>query len=137
MYCEEYTYSQIIFVIVLVVLLIFALSWEYKDYGRIKARPYLCDIKCPKKRKKELEFHACFNGKNNVQWRGIFIMSFIAALLVTYILTQFYPDRPLNINLFILTFGSILIVFYIGNTYRTYHLYRDMCARVKSDKNIL
>ncbi len=91
MYCQEYTYGQIILIITLLILLILAAFWEFKDYDRIKARPYLCDIKCSKKRKKEMEFHACFNGKNNVQWRGIFIMSFVAALLVTYIVQQYYP----------------------------------------------
>ena len=137
MFCEEYSYAQIILIVTLLILLILACFWEYKDYDRIKSRPYLCDIKCSKKKKKELEFHACFNAKNNIQWRGIYIMSFVAALLVTYIIMQCYPDLPINLNLFILTFGAILIVFYIGNTFRTYHLYRDMCARVKSDKNML
>lgn len=136
MYCD-YTYPQIILILALLVLFVLASYWEYKDYERIKSRPFLCDIKCSKKRKKELDFYACFNGKNNIQWRGIYIMSFVAALLVTYIFCQFYPDLGLDINFFILTFGAILIVFYIGNTFRTYHLYRDMCARVKSDKNIL
>ena len=136
MFCE-YKYGQIIIFIALLILFILAAFWEFKDYERIKARPYLCDISSEQKKQKELEFHACFNGNNNIQWRGIYIMSFVAALLVTYIIMQCYPDLPINLNLFILTFGAILIVFYIGNTFRTYHLYRDMCARVISDKNIL
>lgn len=127
---------QILIIVGLTVLLILAIYWECKDYQRIKARPFLCDIKCPKKRRQELEFHACFNGRNNIQWRGIFIMSFFAALLIVYIIQECY-DQDLSINVSLLIFAAILIVFYIGNTFRTFHLYRDMCARVKSDKNIL
>jgi len=133
----DYTYAQIILFIVLIVLLILAAQWEYKDYGRIKSRPFLCDIKSSREKKKELEFYACFNRDNNVQWRGIFIMSFIAALLILYIILQFYPDSPLNFNVFFLTFAAIILVFYIGNIYRSYHLYRDMCAKIKGDKNNL
>lgn len=137
MYWENHTYPQIILIVALLIFLILAAYWEFKDYDRIKARPYLCDIKCPKKRKRELEFHACFNWRNNIQWRGIFIMSFVASLLVTYVVMQFYPQDCFNINLWILIFGAILIVFYIGNIFRTFHLYRDMCARAEGDKDIL
>ena len=130
----DYTYGQIIIILALIVLLFLASFWEFKDYERIKSRPYLCDISCPKKKKKELEFHGCFNLKNNIQWRGIYIMAFVATFLVMYIISQFYSDRNIDLNMAIIVFGAILIVFYIGNIFRTYHLYRDMCARVKSDK---
>ncbi len=129
-------YIQIFLILAIIVLLVLAIYWEIKDYQRIKARPFLCDIKCSKKREEELEFHACFNARNNVQWRGIFIMSFFAAVLVVYIIQELYC-LEIGFNLFLLTFAAILIVFYIGSTFRTFHLYRDMCARVKSDKNIL
>ena len=129
-------YIQIFIIFGIIVLLVLAICWEIKDYQRIKSRPFLCDIKCPKKKAEELEFHACFNARNNIQWRGIFIMSFFAAILVLYIIQEIYCHQ-INCNSFLLVFAAILIVFYIGNTYRTFHLYRDMCARVKSDKNIL
>ena len=58
MYEQEYTYGQIILIIALLILLILAAFWEYKDYDRIKSRPFLCDIKSSKEKQKELEFYA-------------------------------------------------------------------------------
>ena len=131
-----FTYGQIVIFISLVILLVLAASWEFKDYKRIKSRPYICDIKSDKDKQKEMEFYACFNSKNNIQWRGIFIMTFVSTFLVTYIISQFY-DECINFNLPILIFGAILLVFYIGDIYKNYHLYREMCYKVKGDKNSL
>jgi hypothetical protein len=137
MYCFDYTYPQLAIILVLMILLVLAIFWEFKDHERIKSRPYVHSIKTEKGRKKELEFHACFNAENNIEWRGIFIMTFVATLLVMYIIYQFYPDKCLDLNLGFLIFGAIILVFYIGNVFRHFHLYREMCAKVKKDRIIL
>nr|QBK91395.1 MAG: 3 transmembrane helices protein [Pithovirus LCPAC302] len=128
------TNSQILIVIALSILLVLSIYWEAKDYQRIQSRPHIKKIH-KKDQKKELEFYACFNAENNIQWRGIFIMTLVATLLILYVIYQFYGD--ININMAFLIFVAIILVFYIGHTFKTFHLYREMCSKVKTDKTIL
>jgi len=117
-------------------LLALAIYWEVKDIQRLDSRVPIHKIKSEKMRKRELEFYACFNAENNIQWRGTFIMTTVATLLTLYIIHQFQPGC-LDINMAILIFGAILLVFYIGVIFRNFHVYRPMCSKVKKDKIIL
>ena len=134
---EQYTYAQLVIIFALFILLILSVFWEIKDHQRIKARPPICSIKSKRRRKKEMEFHACFNAENNIEWRGIFIMTFISTFLIVYIIYQFYSEYPINLNMVFLIFAAIILVFYIGSVFRNFHLHREMCAKVKKDKIIL
>lgn len=130
------TYPQIIIISALIILLVLAIFWEVKDIQRLTDRKPVWKIKDEDKRLDELEFYACFNAENNIQWRGIFIMTTVATLLVLYVISQFYPEC-INANMALLIFGSIILVFYIGDIFRTFHVYRPMCGKVKKDKIIL
>lgn len=130
------TYPQIIIISALVILLVLAIFWEVKDIQRITDRKPIWEIKDKDKRQDELEFYACFNAENNIQWRGLFIMTTVSTLLILYVISQFYPEC-INVNMGLLIFGSIILVFYIGDIFRTFHVYRPMCGKVKKDKIIL
>lgn len=138
MFCyTDYNYFQLGILMALLVLLVLAILWEAKDYQRLEARTPLNKITNKDKKEKELQFYACFNAENNIQWRGIFIMTFVSTLLITYLITEFYPNQPLNINLLFLVFGAIILVFYIGHMFRSFHLYRNMCSKVRCDQTVI
>ncbi len=131
------SWSQILIIIALVILLILAIYWEAKDIIRLDSRKPIDRIKNLELREKELHFYACFNSENNIQWRGIYIMSFVVTLLISYLISEFYSDKCFDVNLSFLVFGSIVLVFYIGNVFRSFHVYRPMCSKVRCDKTIL
>ena len=133
----DLNYFQLGILAALIILLFLAIFWEAKDYQRLEARVPINKITDKRKREKELHFYACFNAENNIEWRGIFIMTFVSTLLITYLISEFYPDQPLDINLLLLTFGSIILVFYIGHMFRSFHLYRNMCSKVRCDRTII
>jgi len=135
--CWNYfDYPQMIIVASLFILLVLAIYWEVKDIQRLDSRKPVYKIKDPKEKEREMEFYACFNAENNIQWRGIFIMTTVATLLILYVIYQFYPDC-INVNMAFLIFAAIILVFYIGHIFRQFHVYRPMCAKVKKDKTIL
>lgn len=134
-------------VIVGLILLILAIYWEYQDHDRLKDRPDIDEID-EEDRLNEYLFYGCFNAENRVSWRNIYIASFISVLLIWYILIifNFAPRMTLtlcnsggrpSLNILILIFITIFCIFYIVDQFREYHLYRDMCAKIRTDKCIL
>lgn len=129
------TYPQLIIIGALLVLLILAIIWEFQDIDRLEKREPLCNIKDPKQRRKEYEFYACFNAENNIQWRGLFIMTTVSTLLILYVISQFH--ECIDPNMAFLIFAAIILVFYIGAVFRTFHVYRPMCSKASKNKYIL
>ena len=120
--------------LILILFLILALFWEYKDYFRLYARPNVNTL-TPSQQQRELIFYGCFNYENKVEWRSILIGTILSTLLIWYILLQF--DIPVQGNMIILMALSILGIFYILDTFKTYHLYRIMCSKIKPELTIL
>lgn len=135
-FCSELTYPQIIIVLALIILLILSIIWEIKDIQRLNGRKPVWEIKDKEHRKKEMEFYGCFNSENNIRWRGIFIMTTVSTLLILYVISQFYPEC-INVNMSLLIFAAIILVFYIGDIFRRFHVYRPMCAKIKKNNTIL
>jgi hypothetical protein len=135
--------SCLIVIFLLFILLILAVYWEVNDYKRLEQRPNL-DTLTDEEREKEYIFYSCFNYENNVKWRSIFIATTIATLLILAVLTLFnnfgvlrecyYDFLP---ALIILIFASIFVAFYGIEAYRSFHMYRPICSKIKQDITIL
>ena len=136
-----------ILIIVGLILLVLAIYWEYRDHDRLKDRPNIDEVD-EEDRIDEYLFYGCFNAENRVSWRNIYIATFISVLLIWYILIifNFAPRMSLSLcnmggrpsmNILILIFVAIFCIFYIVDQFREFHLYRDMCAKVRSDKCVL
>lgn len=126
--------ASAILIIILSVFLVLALVWEYRDYIRLYARSSLNSLP-PSQRERELTFYGCFNYENKVEWRSILIGTILSSLLIWYILHQFGYLIP--VNLILLIGVSILGVFYILATFKHYHLYRNMCGKIKPELTII
>ena len=120
--------------LILIVFLILALFWEYKDYFRLYARPNVNTLTSAQQQR-ELIFYGCFNYENKVEWRSILIGTILSTLLIWYILLQFRLD--VSGNMIILIALSILGIFYILDTFKNFHLYRVMCSKIKPELTIL
>lgn len=120
--------------IILAFFLVLALYWEYKDYHRLYRRPNIYSLR-PERRHRELTFYGCYNYENKVEWRLILIGAIISSFFIWYLLKQF--GYAINNNVVILVFLIILSVFYILSTFKTFHLYRVMCSKIKPELNIL
>lgn len=136
-----------ILIIVALILLVLAIYWEYQDHERLKDRPTIDEVD-EDDRIDEYLFYGCFNAENRVSWRNIYIATFISVLLIWYILIifNFAPRMSLSlcnvsgrpsINILILIFVAIFCIFYIVDQFREFHLYRDMCAKIRTDKCVL
>ena len=130
-YSEE---MWILLLIILLFLLIAAFYWEFKDHNRIISRPQVNTLS-PDLQNREYVFYACFNYENNIKWRTLFICSIISTLLITYILYAFH--FAITVPLVLLIIGAIFFVFYGCEIFQNFHLYRQMCSKVKPDINIL
>lgn len=133
----------VLILIILLILLSLAFYWEYKDYLRLYLRPNVNSLS-PLEQQKELVFHACFNYENRVEWRSILIGTIISTLIIWYILTQMGSNNDESstasgpsLNMMLLIALAIFGTFYVLSTFKHYHLYRNMCGKIKSDLTIL
>lgn len=135
---EVLSYAIIVFGTIIFLL---ALYWEYCDIYRLETRPPIEEID-EEKQQDELLFYGCFNYENRVAWRCIYIASFISTILIVLLLITFRirptldasfcgpVDRP-GFGLVFLIFVAILIIAYIVDHFKEYHLYRLMCYKIK------
>jgi hypothetical protein len=124
-----------IVVIIIVVILLYALICEYKDYVLLGSRPALSSITNDVDKNNELLFYGCFNSENNIQWRSSYILSVVSMLVISYILKEWGYIVELNLQLLILF--TIFMVFFGASTFKNFHLYRPMCAKIKPENIIL
>jgi len=122
-------------ILILLILLILAIYWEYCDYRRLQTRPSIQTKTNSNDIQKEYLFYSCFNYENNIYWRSIFIASTISTSFISYVL--YLLKVQLKIWLVLLIFVGIFIPFYIITSFKTFHLYRNMCNKVKTDLLIL
>lgn len=124
-----------IIIIIVVLIVLYAFICEYRDYSRIGRRSELSDITSEVDKNNELLFYGCFNFENNITWRSLFILSFISTLIIAYIMNQ--TNNDLSINLYLAILLVIFFTFLGGSTFKTFHLYRPMCSKIKPDNIIL
>ena len=82
-------------ILIIVILLILAIYWEYKDYIRIAKRNCIDTIP-DDKRERELKFYATFMSKNNIVWRFNFILCFISFCAIMYVLKSLNITTNIN-----------------------------------------
>lgn len=121
--------------VIFVILLLLAIYWEYADHTRLTSRPPITPDHDEYDREKEYLFYGCFNYENNVYWRSIFIATAISMLALVYIFSLM--KVPITGWLVFLIVLAVFIPFYILVTFRTFHLYRVMCNKIKPDLTIL
>jgi len=112
----------------IMLILVTAIYWEYKDQKRLEKRNRIKDIKDPKERIKEYEFYGTFNYENNVNWRSIFIGSFISSLVIYLSLKNVLNC---NFNTYYILFIIIFLVYYFISDFKKFHLYRLMANKVR------
>ncbi len=115
--------------------LILAVYWEYADHARLTSRKPINQDDDDFEREREYLFYGCFNYENNVYWRSIFIATAISMGVLVYILSQL--KVPITIWLVFLIILAVFIPFYAIVTFRTFHLYRVMCNKIKPELTIL
>jgi len=120
--------------ILLFILLILAIYWEVSDYSRIANRARISELE-GEDREKEYTFLSCFNYENNVRWRSIFIAATIATILIAAVLSLF--EVCYGAGLIILVFAAVFVSVYGVEVFRSFHMYRPMCSKVKEDLVIL
>jgi len=122
-------------IIIGLILLFLAFFWELKDYNRLHKRPNIYKIKSTREKIKELKFYATYNSENNIFWRSIFIISFLAVFAIYNMLKM--HNIQLDENMLILTFTCIFLIQYFAWNFKVFHLYRVMTSKISSDKKIL
>jgi K+-sensing histidine kinase KdpD len=113
---------------------VLAIYWELTDHHALLKRPRIDELS-EEEQQKELQFHACYNAENNVQWRSIYIMAAVVIVLTAYIIYQI--SGIFDINMLVLIFFAIVICFAVGAMFRTFHLFHPMCAKVRDDKVVV
>ena len=148
---DDYIGAYIGYIIsfVLIILFVLAVVWEWRDYRRLEKRPPLSEIE-EENKTKELYFYSCFMANNRVSWRHIYIASFLSSLLIWALLYMFGVEtlntikftsidirrRSIPYSFVLLVFASIFVITYIVEQFRSFHLYRPMCSKVKEDNEI-
>ena len=123
---------MLIVFLILIFLLAIACYFEFSDYQRVAKRP---DIKSAKNPQMEYEFYGCFNYDNNIYWRSIYIATFIASFVIWYVL--YITGHKISVPTFLIIMIIIFFLFYGITHYKTFHMYRVMCNKVRPDKIIL
>lgn len=137
----------LIICLVLLALFILAVYWEVSDYRRLERRPPLSQLETEEEKTQELYFYSCFMANNRVSWRHIYIASFISTLLIwaglymfglrtRMALTFCGPVNRPPFTMVFLIFVAIFVITYIVEQFRSFHLYRPMCSKVKEDNEI-
>lgn len=118
--------------IILTILFFCTLKWEFNDYFKLCSRPHIDKIKRRRDRHKEMRFHACYNYENRVDWRGVYVGSFIATFVISLLMEicglHWFSRGQYYVPLVVLTI--IFISFYVISSYQHFHVYRIMCSKV-------
>ena len=125
-----------IILIIVVLIVVYAVFAEFKDYRLLEKRPPLSLIASDEDKNKELLFYSCFNYENNIQWRSIFATSALATLIIGYILHESYSGE-IRTNTYVLILLVIFFAFFGSYVFKTFHMYRPMCGKVKPENTIL
>ncbi len=123
-----------IFIIVWLLFLSIAIYCEHSDYARMKKRKNLKELNS-KDKIKELKFLACFGYENTIAWRSIYMFSSAITITIYLLLPKMLPsitNDSKNMIAFVL-FILCFLTMYFGHTFRSFHLDRELCGKVKND----
>jgi len=120
-----------IIMFLLIVLFIYAIMWEIGDHEKLCSRPHISGLN-KRKRERELRFYGCYNYENAVDWRLIYIGSFLATVIICTILEMGGNGWLSKGNYWVpfLTLVTIFIIFYIILSFRRFHVHRVMCSKI-------
>lgn len=121
--------------IILVILFILAIIWEYQDHHRISNRPFVDLSLLSPELQREIRFYGCFNAENKITWRTLFFGSILVVVVIWIFLSiNSLPFPPIwALTLFLTTF----LIFYGIDQFQTFHLYRPMCAKINPSREII
>jgi hypothetical protein len=123
MWCVDDWIIQTIFLIILVLLLIFALYWEWQDYSRLLSYPSLDEI--PDDHKiAYLQELTCYSSYNNPIWREALFGTIIIGFILLFAFGCSVEFRVGILILFI-----IWVVFYGILSLNSYHIQRVICSK--------
>lgn len=124
-----------IVIIVCILVLLGALYWEYLDIKKVYARRTVYDITDPVEKEKEYKFYSTFMHDNNIMWRSFYISAVIATLLLYFYLKN-YSKGTLETDCVAILL-IMFLVFYLVHTYRSFHFYRVLASKVRSDYYVM
>lgn len=124
--------EKVIAIVFIVFLVTVALIYEFHDFNKLYERPpaYLYDN--IEERELEYKYFGCYSVFVEVIWRNSLIAAGSSAIFI-YILLYILLNIKLSIAAFILIFIINFLIIYAANSFRSYHLYRDLCSKFNSD----
>lgn len=114
-----------------VILAMFAVFWEIRDYQRVNKRPFAWKEEDEKKREKIYINCASFPYENCVVWRKDILCGIICGIIIYFILRKLqykYLQSPGYMILFISI--PIFLIFHIGDGIKSQYLYREIYNKV-------
>ena len=126
--------------IIVGILLLAALFWEYMDYKRVAKLTSIYNLPTGKERVAQMKFISCFSYENTVRWRSLFIAAIIITVCIGCLIPMLLPDvidKDKKIPFLVLTFFFIFLVSYFTANFRSFHLDRVLCSKVKKDTVVL
>ena len=135
----DYRIVAIIVLIAAIIFLVLAIWLEVQDYGRLNSRPPIDEICGDSEKEKEKRFYACYNYENAIDWRSIYLASFMATVVLSVILEligyHWLADGKYYVPLIIITI--VFIAFHTIWTFKRFHLHRVMCSKVDDRIHIM
>jgi hypothetical protein len=114
-----------------IILAIFAVFWEFRDYQRVNNRK--CAWTEEDKEKRERLYINCssFPYENTVVWRKNLLMGILCGFMIYLILKklQFKYLQPPGYMIFFIAI-PIFLVFHIGEGIKSQYLYREIYNKV-------
>jgi len=126
------TVVNLIIILIIAFLFVFALYWEVLDFVRVEGITPVRDI-TEEDRIKAISKLACIEYENGVGWR----IAFIGATLVTLILMYAFNPETLCWKQWLLVLVITFIIFYGLACFRIYHYNRLICNKARQDMIIL
>lgn len=109
-----------------------AVLCEIMDIIKFTNLPTTYSLANVEDQKRISEFYSCYSCTYMVVWRSAYIISFVSAGVLVYILSVM-GMKP-TIGLFLALLAVMFVASYIYAEFKHYHLYRIMCDRAKFNK---
>lgn len=124
---------ELAILVILTVLFGLAIIWEVHDGYRFTGLDSVYEIEDPSIREEASEFYGCFMHKDRVIWRPIYIATMMASLIAICILYYLFTVRT-SVLMFLAVFVSIFAPFYTVESFKSYHLYMELCNNSRHRK---
>lgn len=124
---------ELTILVALTLLFGMAIIWEVHDGHRFTGLDPVYEIEDPDTREAASEFYGCFMHKDRVIWRPIYIATMMASLIAICILYYLFKVRT-SVVMFLAIFISIFGPFYTVESFKSYHMYMELCNNSKHQK---